>query len=369
MRHTKGYTMYMLRAGLTLLVLLFAACVAPSGTTAPAQPAATQPAQQEESAAETEAGSDTELIPVRFGAVAGASQAYIPLLLEQKGIDAKYGLDVEIVPLSQVTQLWTGLQTGDFDVSASNFLDLLRQRQAGLEVKAIRGFSRFGNPIVTTADKPYETLPDLAGAKFGTVSTAVLDWMVIRAAGVKAYGFDVETDAVPTTASPPLIGELLLNGELDAAWQFSDFTLQPLQEGTLKEITNVAELMVEAGFDPDAFYLTYQLADRWREEHPDAVAPLIAAMDEAVELIMTDDSIWPELAAYSGMENEELLPAFIEMQREAFDTQFTEDKLAPTQALLDELIQVVGEEPIAVTTVDPEAFDFASNQAAKELRQ
>lgn len=362
-----------LRVSLILAFLLLSACVAPAATPADT----TQPTEQQtdsgetgsETSSDTGAGADAELIPVRFGAVAGASQAYIPLLLEQKGIDAKYGLDVEIVPLSQVGQLWTGLQTGEFDVSASNFLDLLRQRQAGLGVTSIRGFIKFGNPIVTTPDKPYEELPDLAGAKFGTVSTAVLDWMVIRAAGVKAYGFDVETDAVPTTASPPLIGELLNNGELDAAWQFSDFTLAPLQEGTLKEITNVAELMSEAGFDPDAFYLTYQLADTWREAHPDAVAALIAAMDEAVELMMTDDSVWPDLAAYSGMENEELLPAFIEMQRDAFDTQFTEEKLAPTQELLDQLIEVVGQEPIAVTTVDPEAFDFASNEAAKALRQ
>jgi ABC-type nitrate/sulfonate/bicarbonate transport system substrate-binding protein len=352
------------RISLLLLILLLSACVAPAGVPA----AATQPAESQANTAETSASTDAELITVRFGAVAGASQAYIPLLL-QKGIGAKYGFNVEIVPLSQVGQLWTGLQTGEFDVSASNFLDLLRQRQAGLGARAIRGFSKFGNPIITTPDKPYEKLSDLTGAKFGTVSTAVLDWMVIRAAGVKAYGFDVEKDAVPTTASPPLIGELLNKGELDAAWQFSDFTLAPIHEGTMKEITNVAELMTEAGFDPDAFYLTYQLADTWREAHPDAVAPLIAAMDEAVDQMMTDDSVWPELAQYSGMENEELLPAFIEMQRNAFDTQFTEDKLAPTQALLDELIAVVGEEPIAVTTVDPEAFDFASNAAAKDLRK
>jgi ABC-type nitrate/sulfonate/bicarbonate transport system substrate-binding protein len=270
--------------------------------------------------------------------------------------------------LSQVGQQWVGLRTGDFDISAGGFLDLLRQRQQDLEVKAIRGFIKFGNPIVATADKPYETLADLEGARFGTVSTAVLDWMVIRTAGVLAYDFDVETDAIPTTSSPPLITELMMNGELDAAWQFSDFTLAPLHEGTLKEITNVAALMEEADLDPNAFYLTYHLTDQWAAEHPEAVVNLIAAMDEAVELMMTDDSIWPELAAYSGVEDPELLPAFIEMQREAFDTEFSADKLEATQTLLDELIAVVGPEPIGVDTVDPEAFDFESAQAAKELR-
>ncbi len=343
------------------LVLFIAGCVAPV-----ADPNSTpqSPAQAEEAAA-----SEDELIPVAFGAIEGASQAYIPLLLQQQGIAEKYGLDVSIVPLSQVGQQWVGLRTGDFDVSAGGFLDLLRQRQQGLEVKAIRGFIKFGNPIVATSDKSYEQLSDLAGARFGTVSTAVLDWMVIRTAGVLAYDFDVETDAIPTISSPPLITELMMNGELDAAWQFSDFTLAPLQEGTLKEITNVAALMDEAGLDPNAFYLTYHLADQWATEHPEAVVKLIAAMDEAVELMMTDDSIWSELSAYSGVEDPELLPVFMEMQRKAFDTEFSADKLEPSQKLLDELIAVVGPEPIGVDTVDPAAFDFESSQAAKELRE
>jgi ABC-type nitrate/sulfonate/bicarbonate transport system substrate-binding protein len=344
-----------------VLLLLIAGCVAPVAVT----DSTPQPAEQAGDAA-APAG---ELIPIAFGAIEGASQAYIPLLLQRQGIAVKYGIEVSIVPLSQVGQQWVGLRTGDFDISAGGFLDLLRQRQQGLEVKAIRGFIKFGNPIVATADKPYENLSDLAGARFGTVSTAVLDWMVIRTAGVIAYDFDVEIDAIPTTSSPPLITELLMNGELDAAWQFSDFTLAPLHEGTLKEITNVAALMGEAGLDPNAYYLTYHLADQWAAEHPDAVVKLIAAMDEAVELMMTDDSIWPELAAYSGVEDPELLPAFIEMQREAFDTEFSADKLEPTQNLLDELIAVVGPEPIGVDTVDPAAFDFESAQAAKELRE
>lgn len=352
---------------LLALVLLVAGCAVPQ-----VAPGAAVPTAAESEIAEPEAQEDiaaeTALIPVRFGSIAGASQSYIPLLLRDEGIGEKYGFDVEIVSLTSTGQQWTGLRTGDFDIASGSVLDLLRQRQAGLEAKAVRGFYTFSNPVIAPAEKPYETLADLAGARVGTPSTALLDWMIIRAAGKRAYDFDIEKEAEVSNAAPPLINELIKRGELDAALQFSDFTLEPIHEGTLKAVTTVPDLLAEAGFDPDSFYLLYTLSKQWRAEHPEAVAPLIAAMDEAVELMMTDDEIWPELAAYSGLEDMALLPAFIEQQRKSFKTTFTPEKIEPTQELLDALVEVIGEEPIGVTEVDPEAFDFEANQAAKELR-
>ena len=309
------------------------------------------------------------LVPIRFGAIAGASQTYIPKLMQDQGIGTKYGFQVQITTLTGYGMQWNGLRSGDFDISSGSALDLLRQRQGGLEARAIHAFIKFSNPIVALADAPYEKLSDLAGTKVGTPRTSLLDWMIIRAAGLKGDGFDIEVEAEPVNASTSLMTELLKNGEIDAAFTFSDYVLGPIAEGTLKKITSVPELMAEADFDPDSFYLTYNLTDAWAKEHPEHVPLLIAAMDEAVDLLMTDDSVWPELAAFSGMTNEELMPMFIEKQRNAFDTNFSRDKIEPTQRLIDALNEVVGEEPVGVKLVDPEAFDFDSVEASKDLRR
>lgn len=350
--------------------LLFAACSGGPTNQPAADPAAESEAEAPAAGQEAEPADDSaELIPVRIGSIAGASQAYIPIVMEEHGLDEKYGLDVEIVTLTSTGQQWTGLRSGDFDVASGSFLDLLRQREGGLEVRAIRGFSKFGNPIVTTPDKPYEELPDLAGATVGTPSTSLLDWMIIRAVGVEAYGFDIETDAVPVNAAPPLMTELLASGELDAGFQFVTFTIQPVAEGTLKEITTIPELMEQGGFDPDSFYLTYNLANSWAEAHPDAVPRLIAAMDEAVEILMTDDSVWPALAAESGVEDPDELENFVREIRDSLDTTFSRDKVEASQRLLDSMIAVVGEEAVGASVVDPDAFNFDAYEAAQELNR
>jgi NitT/TauT family transport system substrate-binding protein len=317
--------------------------------------------------AQDTAPEETELIPVRIGAIEGASQTYIPRLIDQLGIDTKYGLDFILTPLTATGQQWTGLRSNEFDITTGSFLDLLRQREAGLEARAVRSFLRFSNPIVTLPDAPYDSLESLSGTVVGTPNTTLLDWLIIRAAGVEISGFDLEQEANVVNASPPLISELLRTGELDAALQFTSNTYGPVAAGEQRIITSVPVLLEEAGFDPDAFYLTYNLADRFAEEHPEAVPAIIAAINEAIEVLQTDDSVWPELAALSGIEDEDILAAYIVSERQAFNTVFSEEKLESTQALVDSLVALVGEEVVGVTVVDPEAFDFASYEAALAL--
>lgn len=351
-----------------LVVALFAAACAPTPTPAPTAvpPTATS------AATATPAPTATSAPPIvlRFSSIVNASQSYIPVLMMEKGIGKKYGLDIQLIPLSTTGQQWTSMRAGDADISSGSVLDLLRQRQAGLKAKAIRGFSTFGNAILAPPDKPFSKLSDLKGVRVGTPSAILLDWMILRAAGLKSENFDIGKDTQVSESSPPLLNQLMLRGQLDAALQFApDFALQPTTEGTLKVVTTVPQVMAKAGFDPQVFYLTYNLTDAWREKYPDGAARIVAAMDEAVELMDKDDSIWPALAKRSGVEDPKLLPSFIAAQRGAFKTTFSKDKLAPTQALFDELVKIVGPETMGVTKVDPDAFDFDAADAAKKLRR
>lgn len=309
-------------------------------------------------------------IPVRFAAIANASQSYIPYIMSKMGIDHKYGFEVKLVELSASNQQWTALRANEADVASGSFLDLLRQRQAGLQTKAFRGFYAFSNPVIAPASKQYISLSDLRGAKVGTPSATSLDWMILRAAGKKGGEFDIGTDAQVSESSQQLLTQLLLREQLDAALQFSSLAFEPVAEGKLREITNVKAVLTEAGFDADAFYLQYNIVDTWRERFGNsAVAALVAAMDEAVDVLLADDSVWPELAKRSGMENMALMPQFIASQREYFKVTYNRSKLQPTQLLLDELVKTVGVEVLGVTKVDPEAFDFESVEAARGMRR
>ena len=104
-------------------------------------------------------------MPIRWHLQENASQAYIPALMKERGIDAKYGIDVQMIGFSQNLVQWNAMRAGESDISSGSFLDLLRQRNNGLKATAINSFSTYGNPIVTPAAKPYTTIADLRGRR------------------------------------------------------------------------------------------------------------------------------------------------------------------------------------------------------------
>jgi NitT/TauT family transport system substrate-binding protein len=360
---------YLVPALILLVSVSLAACSPTGGTTPaaapPAQPpAASQPASQPAAAAPA----PPRPANVRWSSIANASQSYIPTLIQEQGIGRKYGIDVQLQPITNVGQQWTSMRAGEADVSSGSSLDLLRQRQQGLPARAILTWSQFSMPVVALADKPYTRLSDLRGQRVGTPSDTLLDWQILRAAGLRAEGFDVGKDAQPQNAATGLINGLLEKGDLDASMQFTDFTLGPLNTGKFKEITTVPKQMAAAGFDPQAFYLTYNLGDDWRQKNPDAAPRLVAAMLDALDLLQKDDSVWPALAKRSGMEDAAFLPVYVDAQRQTLRVAYGPEKIQSTQAIIDALVETVGEPVVAVTRVDPAAFDFESYAAAQKLR-
>src|SRR5437879_6705839 len=189
-----------LAPGLALLVVLgLAACGPAAPAAAPSKPAA--PAAPAQPAAPAAAQPPATVL-LRWSTIENANQAYIPILLRDKGIGAKYGLDVQIIPISNTGQQWNSMRAGEADISSGSVLDLLRQRQAGLQAKAIRNWATFSNPVIAAADKPYTKLSDLRGARVGTPTDTLLDWMILRAAGARAEGFDLSKDAQVQNAAP-----------------------------------------------------------------------------------------------------------------------------------------------------------------------
>lgn len=306
---------------------------------------------------------------IRWSTIENASQSFFPVLMRERGIAAKYGLDVQLVRLSQAQAQWTSLRSNEADISTGSVLDLLRQRNSGLRARAIAPFLTFSNPVVTLADKPFNKMSDLRGQTIGTPSATLFDWMILRAASKKAENFDPGRDAKVQNASPGLLIQAVLKGDVAAALQFSDITLPYLATKRFKTITTIPQIIKAAGFDPDSFYLNFNLTDAWAQKHPNLVPNVVAAIEETRQLMMTNDSIWPELAKRTGMTDQSLLKTYIEHTRASMRATMSESKVAPTQEMIDAIIEAVGATAVGIKTVDAAAFDFKSYEAGKAARR
>jgi NitT/TauT family transport system substrate-binding protein len=300
------------------------------------------------------------LIPVKIGVIGSSGQAELTYFIKTYGLDRKHGLDVEVVDYAAPGQQYNLLRAGNLDVAIGNFVDLLRQRKAGVDLVAFYGFQGFANQIVVKPDSPIKDFTGLKGRRIGQFGTTFLDWLIIRAAGKKAYGLDLEKDATLVQGAPPMLNQLLSRGEVDATLQFSALTLAPVLKGEQRVIVELPDLLRRAGFNPAAFYLQWFVTQAWSRANPSALGKLAAAFDDAYALLKSGPNVaadWSALAQKVRVTEPTLIDAYRDKARKIDAPTYDASLLEPTRALLDALIEVAGEQAVGVR-FDPAAFVF-----------
>jgi len=303
-------------------------------------------------------GSAETLIPLRVGVIGSSGQTEVPYTIQTFGLDKKYGFALQIFDFAVPGQQYTMLRGDAIDMASGNFIDLLRQRKAGLAFKAFHGFQGYSNVIVTKPQSPIKTFPDLQGKRVGEFGTTFLDWLIVRAAGKRAYDVDLAKDATLVQGAPPLLNQLLSRDQVDATLNFSSLTMAPIAQGTQRAVSVMPDLMKAAGFNPSCFYLNWHIADKWVAAHPGALVRLDAMLEEAYAKMRTEERVWPELARRINITDPALITAYRDEARQIDDPPYTPVLIGATQKLLDSIIAVTGPDAVGVTQVDPAAFLF-----------
>ena len=308
-------------------------------------------------------GRGADEIPVRIGVIKSAGQADVTYVIRQFGIDKKHGLAVLEVELSAPGQQYVMLRGDTIDASPGTFADLMRQRKAGLGLRAFHGRQRYNNLIVTKPTSSIANFSDLKGKKVGNFGTTFLDWLIVRAAGKRAFGIDLEKDATSIPGSPPLLNQFLVRGEVDGMLQFSTLSVAPILKGEQRSITDVPSLMRAAGFSPDTLNSQWHVSDKWVTAHPDGVGKLFAVIDEAYTKLRTDDTVWPAVAQQIGMTDPVMIAAYRDLARRTDNAPYDRSLIAVTQEMLDAVISIAGDGSIGFTRLDPDAFLFPAGSA------
>ncbi len=303
-----------------------------------------------------------EPIAVRFGVNASGGQTEVLDAVKAYNLDRKYGFAVQEVDLTAPGQQYVMFRADAIDVSPGTFVDLLRQRKAGVALQAFHGFQGYNNYIVVKPASPIRSFADIKGKRMGEFGTTFLDWLILRAAGKKAYGFDVEQDTTLVQGTPPLLNQLMARGEVDAMLQFSSLTLGPIQAGEQRLVIDVPSLMRTAGFNPNAFNSNWNVAERWNAAHPGALRRLSAMIDEAYVKLKTDDALWPAIAAKIGFTDPAVIVAYRNLARREDNPPYNRGLIAATQTLVDAIGGIAGTTAVGFTSVDPAAFFFPNER-------
>jgi len=298
-----------------------------------------------------------EDLTVRVSVPPFGSQAFVLDMIDQQGIGERHGITIERVPFSGPPTHYLHI-TGDVsDVAAATWLELQQNQARGLRVIGVGPNLRYVNPLVVGADSGIESIEDLKGKRIGVYFQAGTDVLAARAAIIEQYGFDYFEENEILSADAPLLDDQLRRGEIDAAFTFSNFAAGLVADGAGETLFVTADLLNEVfGIDPDAPFGVYITSARVVNEQPEKLERFLAAYVDAVEVLQTDDSVWPALAESRGVTDPDAVAEFMASERNGFATAWNQETIENFEEIFNILLDIGGEELTGIAEFDATTY-------------
>ena len=203
------------------------------------------------------------------------------LLAQQQNIYGDHDIDMEV----EVTNFTEASRSIAADLTQINFTDLpsvSRGLSEGNEFYLLDRWVNLNNAIITRSDSDVEAVPDLEGKTLGVPFWGSGTTTSLGAMCQELYDFDIENDPAETVSSaPPVLWNLLADGEIDAMGQFLAFTLQAMGRDDLQEVFNPFEEWNRATDYPPSNGVV--VADKsWVDENPEFALRWLEAYDESI---------------------------------------------------------------------------------------
>jgi NitT/TauT family transport system substrate-binding protein len=206
----------------------------------------------------------------------------------------KRGLNLTIVPLASADASTVALQGGAVDVIVSDWIWVTRQRAEGSNY-TFAPYSNAVGALMVKADSGLRSVADLRGKSIG-ISGGPSDktWLLLRAYASKKLNLDLAAAARPVYAAPPLLNELALGNQVDAALNVWHYDAR-LEANGLRPLIKLPEILAGLGVDKPIPLIGWVFREDWAAQNPQVMERFMAASAEAKALMASNDAEWERL--------------------------------------------------------------------------
>jgi NitT/TauT family transport system substrate-binding protein len=277
-------------------------------------------------------------------------------VIKHHALDRDAGYTLEVQPFGGNDAADVALMGRAVDAIVEDWLWVSRQRSDGAMLTFIPYSSSIG-ALMVRGDSPVQKLEDLAGKKLG-IAGGPLDksWLIVQGYARQTSGIEIAAEAESVYASPPLLNEKLLSGELDGIINYWNWSAR-LEAAGHRRLLGVAEAMETMGVPADTPQLGYVLHEGWADANAPTVKAFAASSRAAKEILKTSDEEWERLRPLTRAEDDATLEAFKRRYREGIIESWGEEERAAAERLFEILAQLGGRELVGdATTLAPGTF-------------
>lgn len=280
---------------------------------------------------------------IRIGVLQYGTVNWELSIVESEGFAAEHGIELEIVQLASDNALAVALQGNRVDLIVSDWLWAARQRSLGRDYQ-FAPYSLAVGALMVNPDAGIASLQDMTGKKLGIAGGPVDKmWLLMRAYAAQDTGSDLTSMVEPTFAAPPLLNQLMLNGEVPMGINFWHYNAR-LEAAGMQPLFSLGEVVADLGVETTPPLLGWIFRQQWAQENSEALGGFLAASYAAKAALRDSDALWENLRDQVKPETEAVMEAIVRGYREGIPTSFGSEDIAAAQALFAILAEEGGSE-------------------------
>lgn len=237
---------------------------------------------------------DAALPTLRVGVLQFGTVNWELDVIQARNLAQKRGIQLKVLPLASGDASTVALQGGAVDVIVSDWIWVTRQRAEG-NAFSFAPYSNAVGGVMVKPDSGMRSLADLKGRSIG-ISGGPSDktWLLLRAYASKKLGLDLASAARPVYAAPPLLNELALSGQVDAALNVWHYDARLEAQGQ-RSLIKLPEILAGLGVDKPMPLVGWVFKEDWANQNRDTLERFLAASAEAKALMAKSDAEWERL--------------------------------------------------------------------------
>ncbi len=222
-------------------------------------------------------------------------------------LDEQHRITIEVRGVADSKAGQVALQAAAVDAILSDFVWVSAQRHQGADFTCVPHSLAVGG-LMTNPAGPVASVADLEGHTLAVAGGPVdKSYLILQAYYNATTGRDLSDLISAEFGAPPLVNEMLIGGQAQAALNFWHFNVRAALAG-MQELMSVRQMLADLGVSQTPPLLGWVFAEATAAARPKAIQRFLDASFATKGLLLRDDAIWTTIrGSMKGAETDDTL--------------------------------------------------------------